>query len=247
MEIPSDLYSGISIGCQKARRASELVKSPEIKARSVAYARSAKEISSLLLLPVILPVFSVCQHHVQQLIDAAIEEIPRHRLKPKEAENLKAEVNSQVTAKLKEQQTIDAVTATGREHLELVMKQDVAVRSSVQTLLYAGALYGWAMFESLAKDLWVAAVNARPVELGQQALQRLPGDRADGGISSKSISLGQLAARGFDLRNCLGPMLAEKYDFTSNNGMRQAYVAAFGKLNGHEDVFLIQNFGIWKR
>jgi hypothetical protein len=49
--------------------------------------------------------------------------------------------------------------------------------------------------------------------------------------------VGLLAKHDFDLRGKIGTILAEKYDFTGVEGMRQAYSAAFGKRATIEAAF----------
>ena len=87
------------------------------------------------------------------------------------------------------------------------------------------------------KDTWAIAINLRPKELGHRALLGVPAELASGGISSKQVSVGLLAKHDFDLRGKIGTILAEKYDFTGVEGMRQAYSAAFGKQGTIEAAF----------
>jgi hypothetical protein len=73
------------------------------------------------------------------------------------------------------------------------------------------------------------AVNFLPFPAGHQSLLSVPTESTAGGITSRQVSIGLLAKYGFDLRDKLGTILAEKYDFTGTEGIRVAYAAAFGK------------------
>jgi len=115
------------------------------------------------------------------------------------------------------------------------------VNEAVRSLLFAGATFGWAAFESAAKDVWVAAVNARPILLAQPALSKISDEVASEGLSSKYISVGLLARNGFDLRDKLGLLLSDKFDFTGVSGIRIAYTSAFGKNSAFDTMFNEQN------
>jgi hypothetical protein len=117
-----------------------------------------------------------------------------------------------------------------------LLREDT-IKRPLEALLYAAAMYAWAAVECAVKDVWAIAINLRPKELGHRALLGVPAELASGGISSKQISVGLLAKHDFDLRGKIGTILAEKYDFTGVEGMRQAYSAAFGKQATIEAAF----------
>ena len=103
------------------------------------------------------------------------------------------------------------------------------VSDAARALLFAGITTGWAAFESAAKDIWTIALNASPTALGQPALMKMATEKESEGLTAKQISVGLLAKHGFDLRNKLGSLLAEKFDFTGVSGIHTAYASAFGK------------------
>jgi len=97
---------------------------------------------------------------------------------------------------------------------------DALVRSCVAS--------AWAILESVARDAWIDALNSRPNPLGQRAIGLLPGNApAEDEISRRHISVGLLARHNFDLRACLGTVLAPKFDFSGVSGIRVAYRVAF--------------------
>jgi len=111
----------------------------------------------------------------------------------------------------------------------LELKKDQKVREALRLIQHMTLLLSWTSFECLACDSWEAAVNVRPLVLGQRAFANLPQD-TEGivGLERKSVSVGLLAKHGFDIRGKLGTLLKSKFDFTGVSGTRKAYVAAFG-------------------
>jgi hypothetical protein len=108
-------------------------------------------------------------------------------------------------------------------------------------------LGAYTTLESLATDLWIAAVNARPLSLGDSAIEA----KADGldeeeRKQQKTISLAYLASQGFDLSKSVGSMLKtrKKVNFDSIDGIQQAYKAAFkgtaGKIDNLWDATFAQ-------
>jgi hypothetical protein len=74
----------------------------------------------------------------------------------------------------------------------------------------------WTAFEVLAGDLWIAAVNSRPVSLGKPAAKR------------QKVGIDAIANHKFDLREHMGDMLRRKARLKSLNGLQKAYSVAFG-------------------
>ncbi len=97
------------------------------------------------------------------------------------------------------------------------------VRGGLETLLAAISINAWTTYESLATDLWIAAVNSRPSKLGH----RIAKPTADG--AGKSILFDEIAIHRFDVRDHVGDILATKYNFNKLDELKGAYSRAFGK------------------
>lgn len=102
-------------------------------------------------------------------------------------------------------------------------------QQALVSLVYAAVAFLWTAFESVCRDAWTTALNARGVTLAQRILGELRRDDGEPDISRRQISVGLLAQYGFDLRDHLGTVLASKFDFSSVKGTKVAYEAAFGK------------------
>ena|SRR5215207_8242725 len=86
----------------------------------------------------------------------------------------------------------------------------------------------WTALETLAKDVWVGAVNAFPEPLARYALN-VQGEGIRGS-ESKSIKATWLGKYGFDLRDCMGILLADdeaRFRFNSPDQIVKAYRSIF--------------------
>ena len=101
------------------------------------------------------------------------------------------------------------------------------VQFAVRALFYAAVSSSWGMFESVAKDSWIASLNARPDLLAHGALARNSSAGADDPLRNKQVSVNILARYGYNLRQRMGTLLAPKFDFTSISGIREAFSASF--------------------
>ena len=93
----------------------------------------------------------------------------------------------------------------------------------------------WTAFETLARDLWIATVNARP-RIGVRAMgaEEEPEDDERALQQKRKIrfpfSPARLAKWGYDLTNHMGDVLAvDRFKFDRKENARKAYEAAFGK------------------
>ncbi len=107
---------------------------------------------------------------------------------------------------------------------------------AARALVQAAVSSAWTAFECLGQDLWVASLNAHPIDLAHRAFAKLAQVEGEG-MSRRSISVGLLARHGFDVRNVLGNLLSAKFDFTSVSGIRAAYTAAFGPNADLDAIF----------
>lgn len=103
---------------------------------------------------------------------------------------------------------------------------------SAITLLKSTALISaWTVFETVSKDVWTIAINARPMIYGQPTFKNIQDKCDEGGLSAKTISVGLAARYGFDLRACLGTLLSDRFAFTSVDGITKAYSASFKDIS----------------
>jgi hypothetical protein len=122
----------------------------------------------------------------------------------------------------------------------------VAIDSWMASLI----LGAWTAIETLAGDLWEAAVNAQPARLAEltgteKRIGKLVGEKAgvgDADIShgdepdlateGKHVSLrdiGMLTRGSYDLSHKMGTLLKGRFKFTTLRGIREAYSSAFSE------------------
>jgi len=98
----------------------------------------------------------------------------------------------------------------------------------------------WTAFEALAKDLWEAALNAKPAILAKLVGRGQSKPKA--GDDPKRIRLDWLYRHDFDLSSHMGTIFIEenRYGFDSMDGLRDAYRDAFS-LHGETVVKIVSN------
>ncbi len=115
-----------------------------------------------------------------------------------------------------------------------------AFQIAVDATLSSGLIGIWTVFETFATDVWVEAVNSRPMSLGEKALLAPKPHVEDGepifprGDSAEkrpdSVKLDLLRKHGYNLSNSLGTIMERngKFKFSRLQGIRQAYIAVWG-------------------
>ena len=99
----------------------------------------------------------------------------------------------------------------------------------------------WTSFESSVKEVWIYCVNSYPKIFIHEILKH--GDTTEI-TSGKNISFSLLAKYNFNISNLVGQILQWKFDFTSVNGIKKAFLALLNQnnisLQKFDDPFLIQ-------
>jgi hypothetical protein len=122
--------------------------------------------------------------------------------------------------------------------------------SGIEGILAALLTGTWTAFETMAGDLWVAALNAqpeglaqltgRPARIAKLAGETSRGDEDDlsgaestvGPDESKVVRLNDIQALthgDYDIRHKMGSLLRGRFKFVTLSGIRQAYSAAFSE------------------
>ena len=91
----------------------------------------------------------------------------------------------------------------------------------------------WTAYETLSAELWEHSVNS----IGEiaQLVCKHKSDTDSDGIQGKNISLQKLFEYNLDLRGCMGTLLKGKFDFTSEQGIREAFSICSGDKNNRQD------------
>lgn len=94
--------------------------------------------------------------------------------------------------------------------------------------IFAAIVIGaWTLFETIAKDIWTSAANARPRYFGSN--KKVAGE--------KTFQFESLEQYDFDVLNNMGFILRVKFGFDSMEGSLKAYEAAFGEDRNFTKVF----------
>ncbi len=124
---------------------------------------------------------------------------------------------------------VKKATADGRERFSKLAKAPF-IYESYRPILYAGIVFIWCSFEVCMRDLWEASLNAGKKALIKTILGNISNtDTATNfrGIQGKYVSLESLGKYNYDVSKKVGSLLINKFDFSSVNGIREAYRCAF--------------------
>jgi hypothetical protein len=91
--------------------------------------------------------------------------------------------------------------------------------AGVEAWLSAQIVSSWTAFETLAGDLWEAALNSHPHGLSELKGKNAPGE--------KTVQIGLLQKYSFDISNAMGTLLKETRTFDSLEDIRKNYALAF--------------------
>jgi hypothetical protein len=124
---------------------------------------------------------------------------------------------------------------TEREHgFKYISLSSRAIPEGVEAWLSSQITGMWTAFESMAEDLWVTALNAKPKGLAELSgrRKRRPKEESENASSvvdedGKEIKLSLLQKFNYDLSKNMGTILKSKYRFDRLDGIRSAYTEAF--------------------
>jgi hypothetical protein len=102
---------------------------------------------------------------------------------------------------------------------------DQRIVDGIQAWLSAQIVGAWTAFETLASDLWEAALNCHPAVLAELRGTRKGAPAGE----SKTVRLDQLQRFRYDLSTSMGTILKEKRSFDRLSSIRENYSDAFAK------------------
>lgn len=118
-------------------------------------------------------------------------------------------------------------TINALEALNALMIENEYVRKAMHSLYLNTASNVWTIFESIFKDLWITMLNSFPNRLINNITNNLKKDDNQGGIIGKSIQISLLAKYDFQVKQQLGTILSQKFDFTSLYGIKDSFEKLF--------------------
>lgn len=111
----------------------------------------------------------------------------------------------------------------GARYIEFHLKDSPPVQSSIEAILTSIVIESWTAFESLASDLWVAALDEGPKAIANRMFATEEFKRGE------PITVKMLRDLEYDARRNLGKFLREtrRVTFQSLDSIRRAYIIAF--------------------
>jgi hypothetical protein len=213
-----------------------------IKQLGIKFRDNLKLVESMVMLPHAL---LSLEHYQRALLPYEIKAVLEARLQKKNFSEARKEVfESDVLPKRRA--TINkAVDSAEKTFLVLLQDDWGGLRSTYEALLFSGAVWIWCSFEVLMKELWELALNYGGNYVSKDVVSKLSNLEHQDSIDllrGRYISLDYLAKHGYNISSTLGSALSSKFDFTSVNGIKEAYSCAFPKSANIRDA--LDNKGI---
>jgi hypothetical protein len=240
-----------------------VINPPFIKDAASTWLDNYRSLMSLATLPDGFTSFSM---RVQYAFDNALFNIAKRVLRTEEDDSpeMQAKILAEGNRLLRMGEQFDRRPPPGMTLLqadalrvdEFVVQGDTAHRA-IKALYHNLILGMWTLFESLADDLWVAALNTYPKTLSRvsgdkKRIQRLSTDRRgkpkqvqmqqqpppEWGATVSLNDIHEITGGSLNLGVHMGDLLRKSYDFDSLDSIRLAYSAAFSKRSADIDQIL---------
>lgn len=118
----------------------------------------------------------------------------------------------------------------GNLEFERVLKLHQQHEHSFLSMIHSSVVWMWTIFEVAVADLWETTLNIGFEVLGKDALERLSKtntQEAEVKISGKYIKIDYLAQFDFNVKDNVGHILKHRFDFSSIQGIKDAYKFVF--------------------
>jgi hypothetical protein len=228
-EEPRSIFCNIPLPIPTTRFA-EKIKSPELIPIVRAFVQNGDNIGDLLAMPLTIMTAGLRDSfknldfiRAATITDTFGPDLDKYGLDP----DITNKINDEMSRIWNEETEPKFIAA--RRKLTMSVLYMPSLSGGVRVLLLSCVVTAWTTFESLASDLWVQLVSSRTATLGRQVASHVAKNSRDYGRdkSEPVVHLRDLSRHDFDIRPCLGEILAAKFDFTKLSGIRRAYQALF--------------------
>jgi len=218
------------------------VRTRGIKQLGIKFRDNLKLVESMVMLPHAL---LALEHYGHALVPYEIEAAVKATLQKKKFSEARKEVFEAKVVPKSKARAKEAVDSAEKTFLVLLEDDWGGLRTTYQALLFSAAVWIWCSFEVLMKELWELALNYGGKYVSKDVVTKLSSLEHGGSVDllrGRYISLHYLAKHGYNISGKLGSVLSFKFDFTSVNGIKEAYSSAFPKSANIKDA--LDNKGI---
>jgi len=213
-----------------------------IKQLGIKFRDNLNLVESMIMLPHAL---LSLEHYHRALVPYEIQAALKAKIQKKQLSQARKEVFESEVLPKKNAKVKEAIDSAEKAFLVLLQDDWGGLRSTYEALLFSAAVWIWCSFEVLMKELWELSLNYGGKYISKNVVSKLP-DLEHGGsidlLRGRYISLDYLAKYGYNISAKLGSVLVSKFDFTSVNGIKEAYSCAFPKSANMRDA--LDNKGI---
>lgn len=142
-----------------------------------------------------------------------------------------------------------AALEQGTQPVEMIAGAGAPASQGLEAMLSSCVTGMWTAFETMAGDLWEAALNLHPQGLAELKGRRKrllkgsddlgsSGDEEDDAAGIKSVPLHEIMRHGYKIENQMGSVLRTRRRFDHLAGIREAYALAFHNKADEIDTLL---------
>ncbi|HYF51040.1 MAG TPA: hypothetical protein VEJ63_16625 [Planctomycetota bacterium] len=222
---PYDEYIlGFNFDVEKARSCSKGLKSSDLCQVGITFAENMQTLKTLLALPNAIAATGIIQARFGMVMATARQNYFQEN---KDAAGLERYLDQ--TAKLlnvafdlpdMKKSHIEGATSLLRH----IAEHDERVKNGFHIILSTCFMMGWTAFECFAVDLYKETFNVKPELFDPEALEK------------KQLLFKDVMTYGFDVRNRMGSILYDKFDFKSLCKIAANYELAFGKCKNRKRI-----------
>ena len=218
------------------------IKLQPIKQLGATFRDNLKLVESMIYLPHLL---LSMEDYRRSLVPYEIQAALKSKLQKMEFSEARKEIFESDILPERESKVHESIDRAEETFSKMLQDNWGGLRGTYETLLFSASVWTWCIFEISAKELWEISLNYGGSHLSKNVLSKLSDLERKGRIDllrGRYISLDYLAKHGYNISNKLGTALSPKFDFTSLNGIKEAYSATFPRSINIKDA--LQNEGI---
>jgi hypothetical protein len=207
-----------------------------IKQLGINFRDNLKLVENMVMLPLVL---LSLEHYQRALVPYEVVAAVKSRIQKKSFSEARKEVFESDVLPKRRATINEAIDSAEKEFLDLLQGNWGELRNTYEALLFSGSVWIWCSFEILTKELWELALNCGGSYTSKNVVSKLSNLEHRGSIDllrGRYISLDYLARHGYNISDKLGSALSCKFDFTSVNGIKEAYLCAFPKSANIKDA-----------
>jgi hypothetical protein len=208
----------LNIDIESIKSISDELKSENIKKIHIKYCESIEQILIMVSSPLMFMTFAMAKVKENHISIKSAVKLGRFVNNPPKDPKIAAQELVNFFEKEINEANVTLIDDAKNESNNLYEKSE-EIRNCLNNIGLNAMVNTWTLFESYSKDIWIKVFNENPNLLNQKIIT----SQNENG-NYKSVPLNILSKYNFNVSKHLGEILSPKYDFTSTDGIKKAFV-----------------------